>query len=207
MWVGRIVILLSCCGGSSLRFPRLNERSGYGDLGPFPLSHQVVVRVGIFLALLLALCPVSISQNQRLSSLIREGRTALDAGDFPSAARNFEQARQLAPDDLEANRGLLLSYLQEGRLEQAEEIGKIAVERWPREADLQHWLGLVYFKKSQNSAALAALQRAESLDPSRSDAHFDIALVFLSDSNDTEAALELEKAIKLDPKAALAHVL
>jgi len=62
----------------------------------------------------------------------------------PPPASNM--ARQIAPDNLQANRGLVLSFLQLGRLTEAEQIGEEAVARWPRDAQLQHWLGLAYFK-------------------------------------------------------------
>jgi len=166
-----------------------------------------IPRCVALLALVVALAPTVPSQTPQLSVLIRQGQDALDASDFARATHSFEQARQIAPDSLEANRGLVLSYLQEGRLADAEQIGQAAVGHWPNDAKLQHWLGLVYFKKAQNSSALSALRRSETLDGTHYDIHFDIALVLLSDASYAPAATELEKAIKLDPKAALPHVL
>ena len=146
-------------------------------------------------------------QNSQLESLIRQGENALDAGDFASAASAFERARQMAPESLYANRGLLLSYLSEKRLGDAENIGQSAVAHWPQDAELQHWLGLVYFKQGRNTKALELLRGAENLNDSQFDIHFDTALVLLSDNQYPAAVNELEKALKLDPKAALAHVL
>src|SRR5436190_22428814 len=86
------------------------------------------------------------SPSLEIQKLVREGQAALDAGDFGRAVNNFERAEQLAPENLEVNRGLLLSYLQAGRLGEAARIGEQATARWPRDAQLQHWLGLTYFK-------------------------------------------------------------
>src|SRR5258708_25203609 len=147
------------------------------------------------------------SQNRQLESLIREGQSALDAGELVRAAADFERATQMAPDNLEANRGLLISYLQANRLRDAENLGQSAIARWPKDAQLQHWLGLVYFKEGQNASALERLRSAENLDGTRFDVHFDAALVLLSEDQYPAAAEELQKAIKLDPKAAMAHVL
>jgi len=147
------------------------------------------------------------SQNRQLESLIREGQGALDAGEFARAVSNFERATQMAPENLEANRGLLLSYLQAKRLRDAEDAGQSAIVRWPKDAQLQHWLGLVYFKEGQNAKALEQLRRAERLDGTRFDVPFDAALVLLSEDQYPAAADELQKAIKLDPKVAMAHVL
>lgn len=170
-------------------------------------EHRAVKRSFLVAFCWLLLSTVAVAQSPGLSALLRDGQDALDSSDFARAARDFEQAQQLTPDNLDASRGLLLSYLQLGRLEQAEQVGHSAVARWPDNAELQHWLGLVYFKKSQNGDALAALRRSASLNSHRYDVYFDTALVLLSMSNYHEAADELEKAIKLDPKAALAHVL
>jgi tetratricopeptide (TPR) repeat protein len=177
------------------------------DLNTFKSKRNRSLRLAALLALLLSLGASAVSQNQQLTLLIREGQEALDARDFARAASDFEQARQLAPESKAVNRGLLLAYLQQGLLGEAREIGEAAVARWPNDAELQHWLGLSYFKQQKNSMALTHLHRAENLDGASYDIHFDLALVLLSDLNYSEAANELEKAIKLAPKAALAHVL
>ncbi len=186
---------------------RLPRSGVYGNLRSFASTYETFQAAATVLALWLILCPVALPQSQPLLALIREGQQALQADDFARAASYFERARQLAPENLEVNRGLLLSYLQLGRLDEAQSTGQAAVVRWPKDAQLQHWLGLVYFKKAQNSTALTWLQRSENLDSTQYDVHFDLALVLLSDANFSQAASELEKAIKLDPKAALAHVL
>src|SRR5580765_7414551 len=116
----------------------------------------------LLLSVLSILCAIAASQSSspQAQGLARDGQAALDAGEFVRAAKDFEQARSLAPDNLVVNRGLLLSYLQTGRLAEAAEVGRQAVGRWPQDAQLQHWLGLVYFKSGQNAPALEALRRA-----------------------------------------------
>jgi len=170
------------------------------------------LRVKLFTEILAACAVVLLAndaaaQNQPVTLLIGQGQRALDAGDFAAAASAFEKARQMAPENLEVNRGLMLSYLQEKRLDDAEALGQSAVARWPRDSELRHWLGLVYFKKGANSRALEALRGAEKLNGSEAGIHFDIALVLLSDNRYPEAADELEKAIRSDPKTALPYVL
>jgi tetratricopeptide (TPR) repeat protein len=147
------------------------------------------------------------SRAAEIQGLIKQGQAALDAGDYRNALPAFETARQLAPENLAANRGLVLSYVQVGRLPEAVELGAKAIMRWPNDAPLQHWLGLAYFKQKMNGPALEALRRSETLDSSQFGIHFDIALVLLSDEHYSEAADELEKAIKLRPSDALPHVL
>jgi tetratricopeptide (TPR) repeat protein len=161
----------------------------------------------LLLIFILSIVAAAQSPDQHVIVLLRSGQAALDAGDFARAASDFEQAERLSPDNLDVNRGLLLAYLQIGRLAQAAEIGRNAVARWPGDAQLWHWLGLAYFKAGQNGPALEALQRSEKLDSARFDIHFDRALVQLQQDQYPLAADELEKAIKLKPSDPLAHVL
>ena len=116
------------------------------------------------------------NRRTRLRSCCEAARPLSDADDYPRAAASFERARQIAPDNLPANRGLVLSLLQLGRLTEATQIGREAVARWPRDAQLQHWLGLAYFKAGQNAPALEALRRSEALESGHFDIHFDLAL-------------------------------
>src|SRR5256886_5240735 len=145
--------------------------------------------------------------SAQTADLLKEGQAALDRGDFEHAIQDFERVRQSAPQNLQANRGLLLSYLQAGRLNDAEQLGREAVAQVPAEPHLQHWLGLVYFKSQPDGAALQALRCAEQLDGPRFEVPFDLALVLLDQNQYSPAAEELEKANKLNPTDALAHVL
>src|SRR6266851_3728846 len=136
--------------------------------------------VAIVLCVPVLLATPSQSQDPRVEGLLKQGQAALDADDFASAVSAFEAAEQLAPENLTANRGLLVSYLQSGRLTDALDLGKKAVARWPNDAPLQHWLGLAYFKEKMNEPALESLKRSEQLDGSQFGIHFDLALVLLS---------------------------
>ena len=170
-------------------------------------STAMLVRSIVLMGTLLTINGSVWGQEPNLQALLQHGRQALQADDFSSAAHDFSQAIRLAPDNLEVNRGLLLSDLQIGHLDEARRVGQAAVTKWPKDAQIQHWLGLAYFKKGQDSEALTWLKGSERLSPTEPDVPFDTALVLLSDANYTDAANELEKSIKLDPKSALAHVL
>src|SRR5882672_2503873 len=122
-----------------------------------------------FLLLIFALPAVAQSGRQEIAELLRQAQAATAKGDFSRAAQIFEQARQLSPESVEVNRGLVLSYLEAGRLADAERIAQTAVARWPQDVQLQHWLGLVYFKQGRYENALQTLRRAENLDSGRSD--------------------------------------
>src|SRR5258708_5839970 len=156
------------------------------------------LRLAVALSCVLIAAAVAQSHDPKLEPLVKQGQRALDAGDFQSAVSTFEQAAQLAPDNLAVNRGLVLSYLQSGLLADAMDRGKKAVTRWPNDPQVQHWLGLAYFKAKMNDPALEALRRSEKLDSSQFGIHFDIALVLLSQEQYPPAGDELEKAVRLN---------
>ena len=56
-------------------------------------------------AILLSVDPrayCSIAKCQVSGELVREGQSALDAGDFTRAVQEFEQAQQVSPENLES---------------------------------------------------------------------------------------------------------
>src|SRR5205814_1783710 len=131
----------------------------------------------LILAFLVAVGPTELAAQSTVPALIHDGRAAIDSGDFSRATADFEQAHRLAPENLEASRGLLLSYLQSGQLAQAVRFGQDTVAKWPQDPELRHWLGLAYFKARQNALARDQLQQATVLDSTNADIHFDLALV------------------------------
>ena len=179
----------------------------HGSSRVFPrclVSARIALQTSAFV--LAAVIAVAQSSSQ-VQGFIQQGQAALDAGRFAQAVTSFEQARQIAPESLPANRGLLLSYLQAGQLPQAVEIGRAGVARWPQDPDLQHYLGLTYFKMGDHAQALTFLRTSEKLNGSAFGIHFDIALVLLAQEQYGPAADELEHALRIDSSDTLAHVL
>ncbi len=66
--------------------------------------------------MLLGTCCATWGQSPTVQALLRSGQAALDADNYARAAASFERARQIMPDSLQANRGLVRSYLQLNRL-------------------------------------------------------------------------------------------
>ena len=94
--------------------------------GRKPFAWSVMVTCALFLLN----CNTADGQsNSKVQDLIRSGQAALDNGDFARAVAEFDGARHLAPEDLEANRGLLLSYLHIGDSAKAVQLGSDLVTR------------------------------------------------------------------------------
>jgi very-short-patch-repair endonuclease/tetratricopeptide (TPR) repeat protein len=171
------------------------------------ITRGKVLLLGCFVLLLSSISLAAQPSSPQVDSLLRKGQQALDAGSFNAAAENFEQARSLEPENPEAWRGLLLSYLQGKKPAEAVAVGREAVERWPEASEFRHWLGLAYFQGGEAAAALEQLAEAKRLEPTRYEIRFDLALVYLSTQQYEPAAQELEDAIRLNPDVALAHIL
>ena len=110
--------------------------------------------------------------------LLRSGQTALGADDYPPAPPDFERARQIAPDNLEANRGLVLSYLQLGRLTRSHPIGQRS--RRPLAARRRNSSIGSDSPISKQGRTSRHWKPSSVLKPSRAasfDIHFDLALV------------------------------
>jgi hypothetical protein len=61
----------------------------------------------------------AVDNTARVSGLVDQGWTALDAGNASSAADYFEQATSLMPSSVDANYGLGYAYVQQGRMPEA----------------------------------------------------------------------------------------
>ena len=180
-------------------------RPGFSIIGTFQRRRRVTF---LFFLLGLGLVQPTLAQGAgQVQQILRNAQSAMDQGDYARAVGEYEKAVQLAPDNLAANRGLVLSNLQAGRLREAAHAGSAATERWPDDPALLHWVGLVYFKAGQNERALETLQHSAKLDGSHYDIHFDLALVMLTLNQYAPAAGELEKAVQQKPSEVLPHVL
>ncbi len=74
----------------------------------------------------------------------------------------------------------LLQDIESGQFREAVLLGQQAVSRWPRDAQLRHYLGLAYFESDDLKQAQEQLTRARELNPEDSATHYDLALVLLS---------------------------
>src|SRR5947207_4286452 len=100
-WIGQTSDDLGNCASSG-RNVRIEAmflmRSRSRQLGGWPILISVVIA-----------CTSTAAQspNPTLEIALQHGRAALETGDYTHATDDFERARQLAPDNLQVNRGLL----------------------------------------------------------------------------------------------------
>ncbi len=141
------------------------------------------------------------------SALIQQGQKAIQAEQYARAAQAFEAALKLSPESKSAYSGLLLAYLRDHRSADAVRVGAIAVQHWPQDPELAHYLGTAYMQAGDPSKAAVQLNRAARLAPHDYDTHYDLALVLLAQDQYQSAAFALEQAVRINPSAAIAHLL
>ncbi|MBA3914382.1 MAG: tetratricopeptide repeat protein [Acidobacteriales bacterium] len=162
----------------------------------------------VLLTIALHLSPATGQSSQgQLRPTLDAAAKALAGGQPERAFPLFEAAHRDSPDNLEAARGLVVSALEAGNLAVAEQYGAEFLGRWPTDAQLLHWTGLVYFKQQRTTEALSLLRRSVAQNSSDFGSRFDLALVLLTEKQYAPAAEELEHALKLRPDDSLAHVL
>jgi tetratricopeptide (TPR) repeat protein len=111
------------------------------------------------------------------ATFLRQGESRLAAGDYRKAARAFEQAAELDPGSVRAQRGLGLAWFRLGANE-------------------------VTTNPDMLVNAVAAFERALRLSPDLADVRYHLGLAYLLLDNKGAAVRECETLGKLDPKAA-----
>ena len=142
----------------------------------------------------------AIALNDKLASAHSAlGSVDQDSGDLDGAIREFEQALQLDPTDDEARNQLSMAYDKAGRLLQAEDLLKSAINRNPASWVNYNDLGYFYFRHSQYPQAERYLRTATELAPDNPRALYNLAGVYLSENNYSDAEGILAKAVQIKP--------
>ncbi len=148
-------------------------------------GHLAIVAWALGLALLAvfaAYAAVSVSRGFRARAALREaadhlhrGAELYKAGDYPSAALEFQQAARLSPTGRIADvarENIIACYLaagveasRQGKSQEAIADYRIALTLDPANAAAHYNLGVEYFKLGQEDAALAEWQSALQQDP------------------------------------------
>ena len=199
------------------RWQRLNSATRNCTIAQLTVSIQMTMlmrrrvwpsAIRRFLGLLLLAGGTGVwAQSPSVQALLRSGQAALDNDDYSRAAASFERAHQIAPDNLQASRGLVLSYLQLGRLADAVSIGEKLRTGGRMMPNFSTGSGLPTSKPGKFPTPAKHCK-----DLKRWMAHNTTSISMWrwfcsSRINPPRPPEELETAIKLQPSHALAHVL
>jgi putative PEP-CTERM system TPR-repeat lipoprotein len=122
----------------------------------------------------------------------------LHNGDARAAARHFEQAARLDPQDMRSRTGLALTALASGRIEQAhEQLDEIAAADSGTTADMA--LVSLHLSQGKFDAALTDLTRLERKQPTSALAAHWRGLIALTRRDTAAARQHFEQALARDP--------
>ena len=96
-------------------------------------------------------------------------------------------------------------HIGAGRLEEAEQIFRLVLERSPKQVHAWHWLGLVAFQTSRLALAKECFKKAITLNPSGAVFHIHLGVVWRALGELDRAVACHHRAIDLDPSNAAAH--
>lgn len=98
-----------------------------------------------------------------------------------------------------------IALYEQNRAKDAINLLKRATKSNSNDADAWHFLGLAYFKLSQNENARKAFEKAINLRPNFTDSHTGLGYMFLVMDNLKESDQEAANALRIEPDNVLAH--
>ena len=138
--------------------------------------------------------PEKLAQDHMLS-----GSQFVKDKKFKEAAREFQTAISLAPDNAEANRLLGLSLAQTGELDKAAEYSVKAAQLKPNYGTY-YLLGLIYSNQAKYDKSAEAYGQALALSPKSYEAWHQLGKVHATTLNFDKAVEAYGKAATLNPK-------
>ena len=142
--------------------------------------------------------------EQAYSELVRAGIDAYHRADYDAAAKAFEAAAPLRPDEPTPYRYLADLYWRQGRREQAEATARQLARAMP-DAYFLDRQGSGYEASELLGLAQLLYREAARLDPSFPSARFNLGRTYLERGETAKGIEEVRAAIQLHPEFAEAH--
>src|SRR5882757_8330041 len=165
------------------------DANAYARIGAMWVDEGVPLRAGAFLIKALELAPNDTGSRLNLA------RVYLAVGRISDARKEAMTILEKAPGNGEA----LLALVDTSRTPEEMSATEEQLAKFPQKDSAYYHLAAaaIAAKKSDLSAAEAALQRAVAADPNFAAAHSALAGLYLARKDNEKAGLELEKAAKL----------
>ena len=141
---------------------------------------------------------------QELNSNISQGEDHRAKGEYLSAEHRFKKALAVDVDNVRANFGLGLTYLERGELDKADNIFdrlvRLEAAFAPEHKHLFNEFGINLRKNKMYDQALSYYSRALSLSKGDEHLHYNIARAHFEKSQLAEAASHLDIALTMNPE-------
>ena len=127
-------------------------------------------------------------------------------GDGLNALREYVRAADLMPEDRDAQAKAGTFMLLAGQFNDAQALAERMLKRDPNDVHAHVLLANALAGLKDTEGAVAAFEKAVSLDPTRSGTYSELGSVQLVSGNRKAAEAAFRKAIEVDPKSANAHM-
>jgi len=138
--------------------------------------------------------------ESKLKNLLDRGKQAAKHADWRSSRDYFQQAVNLAPQNIAAVNGLASSLLQLGQTEEAIGYYKKLINLLPQSADAYNNLGVAQMIAGQFEKSEQAYRQAVELDPEHVQAWKNLAIVCLKQNKMEEGVQILASLVKAYPE-------
>jgi Flp pilus assembly protein TadD len=145
---------------------------------------------------------VAPAPDLEVDRLLREAQRALAGHDVGAAADFYALVLVREPNHALAAVNLGVIRYQQGRLDDAVQVLRLA----PDDGRSRALLGIILFRQGQLEAALVELQRAIELVPDNSEAHNFLGITLSEKGRAVEGEREVRRALELKPGYADAHM-
>lgn len=132
-------------------------------------------------------------------NFIAMGGALRDLDRHAEAEAAFRKASQLEPGNVHAVASYVMELGYAGRIDQAETLARVAIERWPDEKEPHRCMAMVLLARQQIPQALAEAQTAVRLDASDEWSHVMLGRCLEFSGRHAEAARQYAIALSIAP--------
>jgi len=137
--------------------------------------------------------------DDRVAALVTEGNQLLAEGHYAEAARKYEQAVAISPDQEDLHFNLAIALAKLGKTEEAQKQYEEALRIFPDYAEAHNNLGNLLMNENKLAQAIARFQEAITNSPENASFHNNLGTAFGRSGKVADAIGEFEAAIKHSP--------
>jgi tetratricopeptide (TPR) repeat protein len=146
--------------------------------------------------------PLAAGAQSDLKTLLEKARTDEKAGDYAAAERVYEQARALAPEDLETRKRLGVLQQTELKFADSIELFKQVLARDPQYPEISFFLGVSYFGENDFTRAIQSFETELTTSHPHPRCRYYLGLALQYSGQIDEAISQLNRATAENPKDA-----
>lgn len=144
--------------------------------------------------------------EDRVVALITEGNQLLGRGNYAEAARKYEQAVRIDPEDENLHYNLAIALARQGKTEEAKRRYTEALRIFPEYADAHNNLGNLLMNESNWPEAIVHFEEAIKLMPENASFHNNLGTAFGRQGKVADAMKAFSEAVRLRPAYVEARV-